>query len=906
MISRQPILWILFLASYLQSYAIGFLPVVRNYTSNDYEAGNQNWSVTQNAEGMMFFGNNFGLLSYDGYSWKLHELPRKILVRSLLADGDRIYAGAYKEFGYFRRDSYGNYQFTSLWDKLKGYKPHNDEIWNIVKTKDGRILFQSFCSWFEYDGKNVRAHYDGKNLPLYFFSIHNNIYAQLIGGDFCLLAGNRYKPAVRRQELGDDDVVAALDIGRDKTVLCTESHGLFLFDGTKTTPFRTQADDILKKVQLNRATYVRKTGTIVLGTIQNGIISIDKSGRLQGNYGDNKMLKDNTVLSLFCDRDNCVWAALDTGIALLQVGSPFTVFSGDFGKVYDVYQASDGLYIASNQQTMLFSEAGLRSVEGTNGQNWYITSFGSQLVVGHNHGMRLISGTESTQMAKSDNTSSTAVKHYYISETRHYLLEATYSVLRLYQKVDGKWEFRNIIRNFMAPVQQLEIDGQGMVWATNMHGGGFKIELNESLDSAISVKEFHTLDGSSMLNLFSVWGKVYFSNGKHFFSPDGNGTLRKCPPRFDELARYKVLSATMVNKNLWWLATAKGYLLVEWKNQDFVKKAFVPAGLFGLECGDFNNQVSVFGNDVYFCMNNGIGHVNMKDMEIAQGKSTLSVRNAFYREKTTNRPQAIRTDGVEMPQIKGGDLTVEMSYPNFTNRSYTFVFTLKGSGEERVYRSVTPKVQFTRISDGCHTLECRVTDMNNNVLATKTFRFESPAPWYRTLPMLFLYVMFVGLVLYFFIKWRLRKAVRKQMRIAEHEQMRQKLEIAHQQHIIDAQQKQILEQKLQDKGKEIAAIAMDAISPNSANKDDAYWNMFRENFDLIHKHYFRNLMEKYPTLTPSDLKFCAYLRLNLCTKDISQITGLSIRGVESARYRLRKKFNLSMDESLTTFLLNIK
>lgn len=95
----------------------------------------------------------------------------------------------------------------------------------------------------------------------------------------------------------------------------------------------------------------------------------------------------------------------------------------------------------------------------------------------------------------------------------------------------------------------------------------------------------------------------------------------------------------MVNKNLWWLATAKGYLLVEWKNQDFVKKAFVPAGLFGLECGDFNNQVSVFGNDVYFCMNNGIGHVNMKDMEMPQGKSTLSVRNAFYREKTTNRPR---------------------------------------------------------------------------------------------------------------------------------------------------------------------------------------------------------------------------------------------------------------------------
>lgn len=523
-------LWILLFLSNFQTYAIDFLPVVTSYTAKDYDAGIQNWSVTQNTDGMMFFGNNFGLLSYDGYSWKMHELPQKILIRSLFADGDRVYAGSYKEFGYFQRDSYGNYQFTSLWKQIKGYKSHNDEIWNIVKTKDGRILFQSFCSWFEYDGKTVRAHYDGKHLPLYFFSIHNNIYAQLIDGDFCLLDGDRYKPVISRQNLGNDDVVAALDISPNEVILCTESHGLFRFDGSKVTPFGTQADAILKKAQLNRATYVRKSGTIVLGTIQNGILGIDRNGRLLGNYGGNSILKDNTVLSLFCDKDDCVWAALDTGIAMLHIGSPFKVFSGNFGKVYDVCQAANGLYIASNQQTMLLSEGNLMPVEGTSGQNWYIAPFDSRLAVGHNHGMRLISGTTSTQAAESDNTSSTAVRHYYVNETKHYLVEATYSVLRLYQKVGDKWVFRNIIRNFMAPIQQFEIDKQGTIWATNMHGGGFRIELNENLDSAIHVREYHSLGKSSMLNVFSLGGKVYFSNGRHLFSPDDSGKIRICPP----------------------------------------------------------------------------------------------------------------------------------------------------------------------------------------------------------------------------------------------------------------------------------------------------------------------------------------------------------------------------------------
>ena len=88
--------------------------------------------------------------------------------------------------------------------------------------------------------------------------------------------------------------------------------------------------------------------------------------------------------------------------------------------------------------------------------------------------------------------------------------------------------------------------------------------------------------------------------------------------------------------------------------------------------------------------------------------------------------------------------------------------------------------------------------------------------------------------------------------------------------------------------------------------DEENWNMFQANFDRIHENFFRNLKQQYPDLTAGDLRFCALLRLNMPTKEIAKLLNISVRGVDAARYRLRKKFNLSQEDSLTDFMINFK
>jgi DNA-binding CsgD family transcriptional regulator len=86
---------------------------------------------------------------------------------------------------------------------------------------------------------------------------------------------------------------------------------------------------------------------------------------------------------------------------------------------------------------------------------------------------------------------------------------------------------------------------------------------------------------------------------------------------------------------------------------------------------------------------------------------------------------------------------------------------------------------------------------------------------------------------------------------------------------------------------------------------DKNWDQFAHHFDQVHIDFNKRLKEDHPDLSPNDLKLCAYLRMNLATKEIAPLLNISVRGVEISRYRLRKKLNLDRETHLSEFLANI-
>jgi DNA-binding CsgD family transcriptional regulator len=86
---------------------------------------------------------------------------------------------------------------------------------------------------------------------------------------------------------------------------------------------------------------------------------------------------------------------------------------------------------------------------------------------------------------------------------------------------------------------------------------------------------------------------------------------------------------------------------------------------------------------------------------------------------------------------------------------------------------------------------------------------------------------------------------------------------------------------------------------------DDDWEQFAVHFNKVHSNFLIMLKEKFPNLNAHELKLCAYLRMNLTSKEIAQLLGISVRGVEISRYRLRKKLQVSTETNLFQFLFDI-
>ncbi len=102
--------------------------------------------------------------------------------------------------------------------------------------------------------------------------------------------------------------------------------------------------------------------------------------------------------------------------------------------------------------------------------------------------------------------------------------------------------------------------------------------------------------------------------------------------------------------------------------------------------------------------------------------------------------------------------------------------------------------------------------------------------------------------------------------------------------------------------KENQKLIQDIVRDLLLNSSKDVWKEFEVRFQEVHSSFYGNLMEKFPDLTPNEKKICAFLRLNMSTKDISAITYQSVRSIDMARFRLRKKMQLDSDENLVNYL----
>jgi len=946
-------LYIVFLLSFPGIYSQEFTPIVVQFNKNDYGAANQNWAVGQGSDGMMYFGNNNGLLQFDGSVWQLYKMPQNKIVRSLLIDNNRIYAGSYEEFGYFEKDHTGKLIYTSISDNLKDYKMQNDEIWTILRFGN-KIIFQSFTSYFSFEDGRI----EGYRLPytlLFFNEYKKNIYTHTEQTGF-----SRFNPETRKaveidRKIMQSPVFSVLNYDSENALVVTKSNGLFLYNGETVEPFVTEADSEIKKAEINRA-LITSGGTIILGTILNGVTAIDKNGIHLWTLNTSNNLQNNTVLGMYYDRDKNLWIALDKGIAYIQLNSSLRyilAFKSSIGALYTLSHHSGKLLIGTNQglyhanfDDKRKSISGLSLEPRVKGQVWNISRFDNQNICGNNEQTYSITNNSIKQI--SPVRGGICIRQGYI-HGKEVLVQGTYTDICIYTRDKNRqWVFSHTVQGFVNPIRYIEIDYTGTIWASHLYQGLFAIRLTNDLKKAESITTFKSLDSKNEtnINVFSLNNRVVFTDRTGFYTYDD---IRKTIIPYESLNNAlgyfsKAYRISHFKDNLYWFITKNEAALVHVKEGETAILDVVHYSSFHNQTvDDYQNIIPLSGNECLFTLENGLAlyRFDQRKPELSDAGLFFSSIQNFDTDSKENIYLPISDSiPIRLP-YRNNNIIFNVFYPDFSSlNNINFRFRLNGIDKYWSEPTASARKVYNYLPHGEYLLNVEVMTKSGTALATAKYQFVVLPPFYLSNTARIIYILaFLLLIvgIYFYIR---RLFYIKKVKIhREQEEIRRK-EIEKRENQIIALEKEKLESELTLKSKELASSTMTIIKKNEilvnirkevvvqknalgtqypnkyydklikiideniSSEDD--WAIFQTNFDRIHENFFRNLHIRYPELTSNDLRFCAYLRLNLSSKDIAHLMNISLKGVEVGRYRIRKKIGLPSGKSLTEFMIEFR
>ena len=498
-------------------------PVVKNFSKSDYLADNQNWSVTSDSAGNVFFANNKGLLEFDGVSWKLYPIPNGNIIRCVSIDShNRIYTSGYRELGYWERNFTGTLNYKSLTPRAEKYFIPNVEFWDIIPIGN-KVYFHSFMQVLVWDGAKISPIL----LPSFsnsMFRIDDQIVVDCSNGLYTI-ENEQLKPYITGSFFRGKQIRFLFRDNNKKLIIGTASEGIFIYNGLTYEILNPAWNDYFIKNKVNRAS-LSPDGLLIIGTILDGVIAFDKTGRKLFKLNTQNGLQNNTVLGVAIDRNQNIWLALDRGIDFVtfREESSYDLHPvRDVGAVYSAVIFKDKFYLGTNQG-LYFKKVGDSDLNYTlvpqsQGQVWNCRVINNTLFIGHNNGTYIVTD----QGLKKISEISGAFALTPDPKMPGFLLQSTYSnIVSLdFTGKEPHW-FRNL-ENFNDLIQYIEADLHGNIWAGHMHRGIFRLKLSDSRDKVVK-SVYYGLDSPFKkdygIHPFKVEDRMVFTTGVKLFTYD--------------------------------------------------------------------------------------------------------------------------------------------------------------------------------------------------------------------------------------------------------------------------------------------------------------------------------------------------------------------------------------------------
>lgn len=920
-------------------------PYIQNFSKAQYKAGNQNWSIAQGPDGFIYTANNEGLLVYDGFYWELYPLSNKKHLRSVaIAPNGHIYVGGKEEFGYFER-RHGKLVYHRLSDLVNPALLENDDIWKIILTED-KVIFQAFSKLYILRDNKIEIQYGQGEPFLFAHQIDNKIWIEKIPSGLQRWTADSFQPLANKIT----NILTVLSFGKEEYLLGTAKEGLFILDlqGNlrKWTP-NPQLESLLKEGQINNGLKVSEN-IYAFGTIKNGIIIINAEGQILQHIHKRNGLQNNTVLSMTLDKQGNIWAGLDNGIDRIEINAPFYYYKdifGELGTVYAIKIFDNHIYLGTNQGLFYapwpsnrnINHLNLQFVSGSQGQVWTLDVFNNQLICGHNDGTFLVEGHRLKRISEWTGG--------WINQQHSALhfVQGNYTGLASFTQKNNSWTLNQKLPFPKEAVVNLIQKEKNQYW-TVLNKAILLVQFGGSFKDVQILKTFRfdkDFPQISRLHPQTIEGNTLFFSDKGIFIYDNvlskfslYSDLNKSLGRFSKANRIKG-----IEKGKYIFALEGDFALVH-IGKDMIQVDSTSFNILKNAVMKNYEIVEPYQQKLLFGLDNGIAIYDPH----SYNKSLITppfVKG--YRQLNTSSDSLYHLTEESKIPFKRNSIRILFASPWFSSTPLKYQYLLEGSNTEWDTPTETPYVDFTNLEWGKYTFKVRAISDSGETSDWTVVSFRILPPWYLTWQALVIYFLLACIAFFVARKMVIQKIARDKQRIRQelqqrqeellrkeaeenekklmalkNEQLSQELELKNRQlanaatniiyknELLDNLHVELL--KIKDKdGKPLSNEQLQKINKliNNAKSDDRDWDLFEKSFNESHENFFKKLKAQYPSLSPNDLKLCAYLRLNMSSKDIASLINISIRGVEIRRYRLRKKFNLPTHKNLNEFLMEL-
>ena len=919
------------------------VPLRYHFESADYKGGIQSWSMDQDSSGILYLANNYGLLEFDGSQWTLHKVPSCTKVRVVKVDHkNRIFVGGQGQIGYFSMTLHG-LQFTSLLPLLPDTLQTVSETWRIIEHK-GKVYFNTESQLFVFDNDRLKV----LTLPgyiRYVSEIGQRLITQFYGMGLFELVGDSFNPVPGTSELPD--------------IIAIKSHGNENYYFSNTGEVFRENESGFSPVELTfepgaiNDVVKMKSGDFALGTQNNGLFLLRPDLSLISHLSKNEGLSDRTIKAIYEDDFNNLWVALNNGIDYLQLSLPFSLINEEVGLEGSGYAAcwyNDQIYLGTNnglfyQKVRKENEpnAKFSLIPKSEGQVYNFSLVDGDLILDHDKGAFQIRGKHIEQFHNMGSWK------FIQTPLQGVILGGDYQGMAFYKKQGDRWARWRGIDDLNESSRIMEFENDSVLWMTHGTKGAYRITFDSNMQVDSDIERYGKDNGfpsNLKISVYSLNDNLIFTSEKGIFNFDPSSNT--------------FLPNTFFNK---WLGTdhvseivSNGsntiYYIQDQKLGFLRQKSF---GTYEKETGLFNHinqlinddlpDISILDDrDVIISGKEGfIKYDPQKEFSVNQDFHVI-LKSIVVKSSSDSSIRYNPSFLKDWEVLRNYSITFRYAAPFFDGFNYTaYAYKLIPLDKKWSDWSSLSEKEYPYIPSREYTFLVKARNVYGQESAPYSFSFEVKKPWYFSKLAIFIYV-FLGFIIILFIlifqqkKFKTEKSIIS--RDAE-ETLKSKNEEINK--ITEKSEREIdrlLNEKLQTeidlKNDRLTTITMHYMNKNEfiqsiRQRIDAYlnhggddqalkqliktidsnlsnndsWDQFAYHFDQVHGDYLKKLSASDIKLSPREIKLAAFLRMNMSSKEISNLLNITPRSVELARYRLRKKLKLERDQNLVEYLIDL-